>query len=184
MNSGDISFQKGQLEPIKQLSLDVEQSEKVVRGRLQSFQGKVELWQAKKTGRIPDWARNHLLLTKQFELAVKELVASTETRISPEVLQNVETSQQLAEAFNQASKERIPEELLDSLKKCQETAAAIAKKVNQKHLLEIQRSATADRHYVDPSKLLAGGRRRRRGSKSSPGMAFESWTFNGCLQKD
>lgn len=140
------------LEAIQALADSAKISDAVARGKLNSYLGRTGLSLKTKRGKIPEWAKHHLEITKQLETAVKELNA--QTKIPKDVLRNVITAKQLQKAIkkNQA----VSPETLEILQQCQETSSDLAEKVNYRGLLEINKALKEDRKYLDPNRLITG----------------------------
>lgn len=150
-----MKITKLQQNTIKQLAETVEASDSIVNRKLDSFTGRAVLWLHRTFGlALPKWAHKHMLVTRQLENAVKELRARQQVSIPNELLLDVRTPQNLAEALKKASlEEDIPLEILQTLEAAQQTVNKLAISILPKAMLSPLRQ---DRTYADQSKLLSG----------------------------
>ena len=145
------------IESLQRLVHDVNESDALVRGKLNSYLGKAS-WLAKEGEEIPSWAEHHILITRQLELAVKELRTLSQAKIPPHILENITTTQELLKAIKDAESENpiISLEILPALKKSQETVNEIAKHVDYGQFLKIFQAPLANKTAVDQNRLLIG----------------------------
>ncbi len=170
------SLIQSKLNTVNQLTRQAEASNAVVQSKFTFITGRITCWLAHKQGKIPKWAQHHLSITKQLELAVKELKTLHQAQVSRSSLENIKTPAQLEEAIQEASAQEdiIPQQTLQALQQSQQLVSRLAQKVGYGHLTSAQ-TLLNDKAYADETHLLE---KQNASSDVSKSQSQREWHVN------